>query len=150
MAIKFKRQDGCCPSAEYNGTIYFIDERELRTSLEGWYLLSRQKTQIHDLDEEDYIKAIVKAAEMLESMGYGKVQFYGAYAMPSIPSASLGPHLGGPTAYVFHNGKNYDLRIVYPECQKAGPFDEFKAAVKFATDWVNKLADWDDPQLSLF
>lgn len=148
--IKFKRQDGCCPSAEYNGTIYFIDERELRTSMEGWYLLSRKKTEIYDLGEDVCHKAVIKAMEMLESMGYGKTSFFGTYAMPDVPSASIGRHLGGPTAYVFHNGKNYDLRIVYPECQEAGPFDEYQAAVKWATDWLNKTADFDDPQLSLF
>lgn len=148
--IKFTRKDGCCPSVEYNGTIYFIDERELRSSLAGWYLLSRQKTQIYDLDEDDRTKAVVKAQETLESMGHGKTSFFGTYAMPDVPSASIGPHLGGPTAYVFPNGKNYDLRIVYPECQEAGPFDEFRSAVKFATDWINKQAVQDAPELSLF
>lgn len=148
--IKFKHQDGCCPSAEYNGTIYFIDERELRTSMEGWYLLSRQKAQIYDLGEDVCHKAVIKAMEKLESMGYGKTSFFGTYAMSDVSSASIGPHLGGPTAYVVPNGKYYDLRIVYPECYEAGPFEEFRAAVKWATEWLNKQAVQNDPQLSLF
>lgn len=148
--IKFTRQDpGCCPSAEFRGRIYFIDERERRTSMAGWYLLSRQITQTYNIKAEDRTAAVKEAKKILYEMGYGPVNFYSTYAMPDIPSANLGPLLGGPTAYILREQKT-TLRIVFPEHQELGPFDTYKDALQYSEDWINKQADFYDPQISLF